>query len=38
MYYYYGDEIQSAGNYFYFEDMYERGNFGYPIRPVYVGE
>ena len=38
IYYYYGDETQSAGNYFYFEGNYERGDFGYPIRPVYVGE
>ncbi len=37
MYYYDGDETQSAGNYFYFEGNYERGDFGYPIRPVYVG-
>ena len=33
----YDEETQSDNNYFYFEGNYERGDFGYPIRPVYVG-
>ena len=33
----YNEETQSDDNYFYFEGNYKRGDFGYPIRPVYVG-
>lgn len=36
--YYYDEETQSGENYIYIEGMYERDYFGYPIRPVYVGE
>ena len=37
LYYSYDEETQSGHNDFYFEGNYERGDFGYPIRPVYVG-
>ena len=37
LYYSYDEATQSGYNDFYFEGNYKRGDFGYPIRPVYVG-